>query len=524
VAALRVGERQPAWLLEADGAPLTRCLVERAADGYFLFTMEKSQRATAWLRSLSDGFVIADPTDPYAKLPGPVDVQHRGPTPEGRLGLDAKAAWAQDTGYAAHKAFFIGMKGAKYAGPRGEALPAFTYADPTDAALKTTPLHALHVELNARMTEFAGYDMPVWYTSVADEHQAVRTGAGVFDVTHMGVWGIHGDGAEAFLDAIMTNDVRSLAVGESHYTYVLGVDGVPFDDLMIYRLGDEHFLIVVNASNNDKNWTWVNAVKDGTVMIDPAQPWRKLAGRDRFTLRDLRAESSGGDRRVDIALQGRNSKAVLEALGGDDVKRVLALPWAGVTRATIGGFDLLISRTGYTGERVAYELFVHPDEAEALYRTLIAHGATPCGLAARDSLRTEAGLPLYGHELGGELRLNPADAGFGSYVKLWKPFFVGKQAFIEHEQRRDSEIVRFRVERKGARPPHAGDIIVDEHGEVVGVVTSCSIDSERFQLGQAYVKEHVGHEGARISVQRNHGGGAAEPAVVLSRFPSAKKG
>jgi glycine hydroxymethyltransferase len=142
-------------------------------------------------------------------------------------------------------------------------------------------------------------------------------------------------------------------------------------------------------------------------------------------------------------------------------------------------------------------------------------------LAARDSLRTEAGLPLYGHELAGEMQLNPADAGFGSYVKLWKPFFVGKAAFITHERERVAEVTRFRLERKGARPPHAGDKIVSEAGDQIGVVTSCSIDSERYQLGQAYIRDHLLKEGMRIAVQRD--GGTPEPAVILSRFPSAKK-
>ncbi|MCA9905371.1 MAG: hypothetical protein KC547_16060, partial [Anaerolineae bacterium] len=443
----------------------------------------------------------------------------------GRLGLNAKQAWGDDTGYAANKAYFIGMNGAAYAGPKGDTLPIFTAPDEANETLLTTPLHGLHVDMGARMTAFAGYDMPVWYTSVAEEHMAVRTGAGVFDVTHMGVFEAKGAGAEAFLDAVTTNDVYSLATGESQYTYLLDTNGVPLDDLMIYKLGAGHYLIVVNASNNDKNWAWLNAVKDGSVAIDAAQSWRKLGGRDRFTLRDLRADSSGADRRVDIALQGPQSKAILLGLGGADadVKRVSGLAWAGVTQATLGEFDLIVSRTGYTGERTAYELFVHPDRAAALFRKLLEGGATACGLAARDSLRTEAGLPLYGHELGGDLKLNPADAGFGSYVKLWKPFFVGKQAFIRHERERDSSTVRFRLERKGARPPHPGDRVLNEAGEAIGVVTSCSIDSERLQLGQAYVKEAYGNEGVRVIVQRHDGSGTPEPAAILSRFPKAKK-
>jgi glycine hydroxymethyltransferase len=520
--ALEPGYQQPTWVLEANGLPMTRGYVERAADGYYLHVQQKSNRVAAWLRSLSDGFVIIDPNDVYAKAPGPVDVQHRGSTPPGKIYEDIREEWRPDKGYSLNKPYFIGVHGERYAGPKGDTLPTFTWDEPANDTLLTTPLHGLHTSMGAKMTAFAGYDMPVWYTSVADEHQAVRTAAGVFDVTHMGVFDVQGAGAEAFLDAVTSNDVRALAVGESHYTYFLDTDSVPLDDLMIYRLADEHFLVVVNASNNDKNWAWLNAVKDGAVMIDPAQPGRKLGGANRFTLRDLRAESSGADRRVDVALQGPHSKQVLQALGGD-LAGVLALPWAGVTRATIGGFDLIVSRTGYTGERTAYELFVHPEQAEALFKALIANGATACGLAARDSLRTEAGLPLYGHELGGDHKLNPADAGFGSYVKLWKPFFIGKAAFIRHEQTRDSEVVRFRLEKKGARPPHAGDVVLNEAGEQVGVVTSCSIDSERYQLGQAYVKDSASREGTRVSVQRN-GSTSGEAAVILSRFPAAKKG
>ncbi len=262
-------------------------------------------------------------------------------------------------------------------------------------------------------------------------------------------------------------------------------------------------------------------------MIDAAHPARQFAGGDRFTLRDLRAESSGADRRVDVALQGPDSKRILLALGGSDAdkRKVEGLAWAGVACVTLGGFDLIVSRTGYTGERIAYELFVHPDQADALFRKLIELGAAPAGLAARDSLRTEAGLPLYGHELGGERGFNPADAGFGNYVKLWKPFFVGKLPFIEHEKARDAEVVRFRLAAKGGRPPHPGDTLLDEAGQEVGVVTSCSIDSEGFQLGQAYVKETANAVGTAVAVrsQRAKPGAPPTPAAIVSRFPSKKK-
>lgn len=528
VRTLRAGDRAPTLVLEPDGSVMARGIVEVATDDAFLLHVENASRVSSWLRALSDGFVLFDHDDPYAKVPGPVDVRVLGAAHSDLSSVDGNAY--------ATKPYFIGEGGPAYAGPRGAALPEFTWAQPESNSLKTTPLHGLHCELNAKLAPFAGYEMPLWYSSVGEEHQAVRKNAGIFDVTHMGVFDVQGPGAAAFLDTVTTNDVAGLAIGASQYTYLLDVHGVPLDDLMIYRLAAEHYLLVVNAANNDKNWAWLNAVKEGRVMIDPAKPYRRVR-EGGFELRDLRAESAGADRRVDIALQGPASKTILLSLDAREADRaaVSGLPWAGVTRAQLGGFDLIVSRTGYTGERVAYELFIHPDQAEALMRALIAAGAVPCGLAARDSLRTEAGLPLYGHELGGDLRLNPADAGFGTYVKLWKPFFVGKAAFIAHERTRDAVVVRFRLENRGARPPHPGDPIIDKRGRVVGVVTSCALDSEGYQLGQAYVKNGANEEGTALAVfcgsararaektlgELTFGDRVAvpEPAVVLSRFP-----
>ena len=517
VPALGVGDRQPALVLDADGKILSRAVVEREGADYLLHVEKNAGKIVAWLRALSDGFALSDRTDPYGKVPGPVDVVVVGKSNASFTGIDAIA----------NKAYFVGANGDQFAAVYGDPLPEFQWSDPVSETLKTTPLHNLHVQLGAKMAEFAGYEMPLWYSSVSEEHLAVRQRAGVFDVTHMGVFDAQGAGAAAFLDTVTTNEVAALAVGESHYTYLLDVHGIPLDDLMIYRLSEDHYLIVVNASNNDKNWAWLNAVKNGEVMIDAAFPARKFAGADRFTLRDLRAELSGADQRVDVALQGPDSKRILLALGGsdEDKAKVEALAWAGITRATLGGFDLIVSRTGYTGERIAYELFVHPDKAEAMVKALIELGAVPAGLAARDSLRTEAGLPLYGHELAGELDLNPADAGFGNYVKLWQPFFVGKAAFVAHEIERDAIVTRFRLEAKGARPPHSGDTLVDAEGHEVGIVTSCSIDSEGYMLGQAYISNRINKPGNPIGVRsaRARSGAEPTPAVILSRFPSKKK-
>ncbi len=521
VLALKSGEQQGTQILDADGNVIAHgAVVCEDEDSYRLLVENNAGRVAEWLRALSDGFALADRVDPYAKVPGPVEVEVVGPT---NLVIGSNGS---DYGIA-NKPYFVGSNGKSFSGIKADSLPEFEWFELPPETLMETPLHALHKQLGAKMAEFAGYDMPLWYSSVSDEHLAVRKSAGVFDVTHMGVFDVQGAGAAAFLDLVTTNEVSALAVGDSHYTYLLDVHGIPFDDLMIYRLSEDRYLVVVNASNNDKNWAWLNAVKDGEVQIDAAHPERKFEGGKRFTLRDLRAESSGKDRRVDVALQGPSSKSILLTLGasGADKKKIEGLAWAGVTQVTLGGFDLIVSRTGYTGERVAYELFVHPDQAAALFQKLIDLGAKPAGLAARDSLRTEAGLPLYGHELGGERNLNPADAGFGNYVKLWKPFFVGKLPFIEHEKSREAEVARFRLEAKGARPPHPGDLLVDASGAEVGMVTSCSIDAEGFMLGQAYVKDAANSEGTKVGVRslRAKEGTPPTPAVILSRFPSKKK-
>lgn len=528
VEALNDGESQATHVLEKDGASMASGSIARVRAKEYLLTLAgRAMRAVAWLRSLSDGYVLFDESDIHAKLPGPVTVDI--------IGTGEPSMLAGTAGYAT-KAYSVGCNGEHFFSTASAALPKFKPDLATVDMLRETPLHSLHRDLGAKMAPFAGYDMPLWYRSVSDEHAAVRKDAGIFDVAHMGVFDVKGPGAELFLDTVTTNDVKRLKVGSSHYTYFLDVAGIPLDDLMIYRLASEHFLVVVNASNNDKNWQWLNAVIASQVMIDPSDPARRIEGADRFVLRDLRTRQWGRERRVDIALQGPKSRDYLLRLGGSDADKakVSGLRWAGVAQVTLGGMDLIVSRTGYTGERVAYELFAHPDQAAELFSRLVALGVTPCGLAARDSLRTEAGLPLYGFELAGDLNMNPADAGFGAYVKLYKPFFIGKRAFIEYESRRDVQVSRFRMDNKGARPAHSGDPIVNARGRVVGIVTSCNIDSDGFQLGQALMRKEFRRRGAKLAVFAGSARAKAadlgnlsigkrvampEPVTILSRFP-----
>ncbi|HEX3053711.1 MAG TPA: glycine cleavage system aminomethyltransferase GcvT, partial [Aggregatilineaceae bacterium] len=511
VLALKDNEYQPTWVLDPQGEPLGRGVLHKLHSQVYHLHTDHADLVALWLRALSDGFVKFDPDDLYAKVPGPVSVSPMRDEPDmSQYEVD----W-NEAGYDETKAYFIGCQAVQSKRP---ALPRFEWEEPTDAPVKTTSLHVLHKELGAKMVPFAGYDMPVWYTSVSQEHLATRQHAGLFDVSHMGVFDFGGPGAEAFLDAVTANDVRALEPGNAHYSSLLDVDGVPLDDIFLYRLEPDYFILVVNASNNDKDWAWLNALKNGAVMADPARPYVTLPGKDDFVLRDLRDPAQGDERRVDIALQGPDSQKILLALHGsaEDKARVKALAWAGVTRATLGGYDLVVARTGYTGERVAYEIFINPDKAPALFKDLIEGGATPIGLAARDSLRTEAGLPLYGHELAGEYNFNPADAGFGSYVKLWKPFFVGKAAFAARELERDAVVTRFRMDSKGVRAPHSGDPLLDAKGRVVGVVTSCSIDSEGYSLGQAYIKLSHADEGTPLWVYA--GAASAKPGKALGEL------
>ncbi len=539
VLALGDGDYAPTVVLAEDGEVVSRAVVQRLHDGaYHLHVEQNAEPITAWLRALSDGFVRFDPQDVYGKVPGPVSVSLLGEQPD-MSGFAVN--WDATGGYVADKFYFVGCRGEKYAGPTGEPLPQFSWEEPEDGELKTTPLHALHEELGAKMVPFGGYDMPVWYTSVGAEHVATRTGAGLFDVSHMGVFEFSGADVEAFLNALTANDVSTLKPGQAHYSYLLGVDGVPIDDIFVYRLAWDNFMVVVNAANNDKDWAWVNGLLRGEYMADADRPWVTLPGRDTVRIRDLRDPANGDDRRVDLALQGPKSREILLSLHGDEAlkARIRKLPWAGVVRGELGGYDLIITRTGYTGERVAFELFVHPDAAAHLFRDLVESGATPIGLAARDSLRTEAGLPLYGHELAGALGLNPADAGFVSYVKTWKPFFVGKLPFLAHERARDAVVTRFRMNSKGVRAPHPGDPLVDARGRVVGVVTSCSIDTEGYSLGQAYLKLSHAKDGTpvwvyagadKLRVKKPFGELALgdrtvvpSAATVLSHFPKRKK-
>jgi glycine hydroxymethyltransferase len=526
VEALAPGQSQKTCLYSAQGA-VEGVLTCVDGNAYRLsVSTDKAQLVAAWLRDLSDGYVRFDP-DVTRRIPGPVLVQ---------LSPAAPVAAASGDPVSADKPFFIGIQDVEAS---GSPLPCFTWEDKEPATLRRTSLYDTHRQMGARMVPFAGWEMPVQYTSIVEEHMATRQAAGLFDVSHMGVYQAEGPDASAFLDSVCGNDIAALAVGESVYTHFLDPDANVIDDTLVYRRGEEKYLVVVNASNDDKDWAWLNAVREGRVMVDKARPWTKAFGRS-VVLRNLRDSKEGADMRVDIALQGPKSREILLGLGVDPQtrKRIMALKRTELCEAKVGNFDLVVSRTGYTGEKMAFELFIHPDQAPELWNRLVEVGAPlgikPCGLGARDSLRTEAGLPLYGHEMGGQPNLGVADAGFGSYVKIYKPWFIGRDAYIAREQERKNVVARFRFAEKGVRVAHPGDPVLDQKGRVVGMVTSCAIDSEGFLTGQVYLDEKLAVEGTPISIfqgsPKASGKAPAElkngdrvtlptSAAIVSRFP-----
>ncbi|MGQ9489686.1 MAG: glycine cleavage system aminomethyltransferase GcvT [Anaerolineae bacterium] len=548
VAALQPGQSQLGFMLDPDGHVMAEVAImrlpadARGRDRFLLRTTpDVHDRVVSWLRGLGDGYILFDRADLYAKVEGPLVVEEltdeqcramgagiealagllpapktgiettfnpssgpSGQPPEGSTtgisGLDAYRACPDH--FELRKPYFVGQHVLAEVREKPE-LPEWRWEEPK-APLKRTPLYEWHKAHTRHIIPFAGWEMPVWYTGVLEEHNAVRKAAGLFDVAHMGVLEASGPHAEEFLDLVLTNYVRWYAPGESFYAYLLDVDGKVIDDLLVYRRARDRFQIVVNAANADKDWAWLNAVNNGEVLIDRARPDLRVLRP--CTLRNLKDPSSGPDMRVDLALQGPASLKILQSLTDDPrLKAQLArVRRTGVTECMLAGFDLVIARTGYTGEEMGFEIFVHPDRAVALWEALLAagkpFGLQPAGLAARDSTRTEAGLPLYGHELAGPFDISPTGAGFSGYVKLHKPYFIGRTAHIEREKTRTMQVARFRMNERGVRMPKTGDPVVNKKGQAIGWVTSAAVDVDGFILGLAYIQSRYARPGDEIGI------------------------
>ncbi|MET8506339.1 glycine cleavage system aminomethyltransferase GcvT [Streptomyces sp. NPDC014779] len=363
-------------------------------------------------------------------------------------------------------------------------------------APRLTALDALHRSLGATMTDFAGWDMPLRYGSERDEHNAVRTRAGLFDLSHMGEITVTGPQAVDLLDYALVGNISTVGNGRARYTMICQEDGGILDDLIVYRLGETEYMVVANASN-------------AQVVLDALT--ERAAGFD-AEVRDDR------DAYALIAVQGPESPGILKQLTDadlDGLKYYAGLP------GTVAGVDALIARTGYTGED-GFELFLKPADAEGVWRALTEAGKDagliPCGLSCRDTLRLEAGMPLYGHEL--TTALTPFDAGLGRVVKFEKTTnegrFVGREALEKAAERAESAPPRKLVGlvAEGRRVPRAGMSVV-ANGEVIGEVTSGAPSPTLGKpIAMAYVDAAFaapGTEGVGVDIRGTH-----EPYAVVA--------
>jgi aminomethyltransferase len=319
----------------------------------------------------------------------------------------------------------------------------------TNATEARTALYGTHVRLGAKMSPFGGFLMPIQYTGIIDEHRAVRTAVGMFDLSHMGQFVFTGDGVDAWLDGLTANEVATMRANQARYNIFTNARGGAIDDTIVYRMPGR-WLVVVNASNSAKMWAWLNgsaAAKPAGIAIDDQTHRRAL-----------------------IALQGPRSAELLAPLTDVDLG---AVKYYYAAEGTVAGVRAEIARTGYTGED-GFELFIDADAAEDLWERLSVEGQRvgllPAGLGARDVLRLEAGMPLYGHELDEDI--TPLQAGLDWAVKLNKPGFIGKEALAAQRERGDYDrIVGLLMD--GKAPARAG-YPVFHHGEPTGEIRSGS--------------------------------------------------
>lgn len=349
--------------------------------------------------------------------------------------------------------------------------------------LRRTPLYHRHLAAGARMVDFAGWTMPQQYTSVRDEHRAVRQAAGLFDVSHMGRFDIEGPGAGETLQRLVTNDASVLVPGRAQYTLLCNEDGGVIDDLVVYRAAGAgsgaDWRVVVNAANRERDLTWLTEHAPAGVRI-----------RDR------------SDELALLALQGPLAPQILPAEGVD----LDALPYFGCTEGRVAGIDVMLSRTGYTGED-GFEIFVPSEEATAVWDALCAGGAVPCGLAARDVCRLEAGLRLYGLDM--DEQTNPYEAGLGWAVKLDKGEFVGRDTLRQVKVAGVARSIAG-VEGAGRAIPRSG-ASVWRGEERVGTVTSGTYSFWLEKgIGMAFIAAGAGPRGARLAVDVRGGRGEVE--------------
>jgi aminomethyltransferase len=357
--------------------------------------------------------------------------------------------------------------------------------------LRRTPLHAVHVEMGARMVPFAGWDMPVQYTGIVEEHKAVRQSVGVFDISHMGQFIVSGKGAEAFLNRVLTNNIAELQPGQGQYTLLLNERGGVIDDLIAYRTSEREFFLVVNASRIDADWDHLEAqlTKDDDVMM-----------------------ANASDFTAGLAIQGPKAREVAAAVFGN----AGSFPEHNTILVTMtDNGPMWLCGTGYTGEE-GFEFFMPAETAAEWLRKIVeavkAAGGMPCGLGARDTLRLEMGYPLNGNDLSEDR--TPLQAGLGFFVDLEKGDFTGREALVAQKAAGlPDKLAAFRM--IGAAPPPRPHYPVAHEGQIVGEVCSgTQSPSLSAGIGMAYLPLSATAIGTTLEIEIR---GRRFPAEVVKK-------
>ena len=347
--------------------------------------------------------------------------------------------------------------------------------------LKRTPLYDAHVELKGRLIDFGGWELPVQYTGLLDEHTACRTAGGLFDVSHMGEFAVEGKDAERFLNEAFTNDVRKLSVKQAQYSVLCYPDGGIVDDLLVYKRAEERYLVVVNAGNIDKDFSYLREFHAN--------------GNYSCTLENR------SDEIAQIAIQGRIAEKVLQKIASVNLSDIAYYHFAEGT--AVGNITAIFSRTGYTGED-GFEIYCKAKEGPRVWRALLTEGAPlglkACGLGARDTLRLEVRFPLYGNELTADT--NPLEAGLGWVTKLEKEKFIGRDALVSAKTAGlKRKLVGLKVLGNGIA--RHGYRLLDKNGETpIGFVTSgTQSPSLKSSIALAYLDNAHSAIGTRVLVE-----------------------
>lgn len=311
---------------------------------------------------------------------------------------------------------------------------------------KKTCLYDTHVKYGGKIVDFAGFEMPIQYEGILQEHMATRNAIGLFDVSHMGKFTVTGSDSREFINQLITNDLSPVVNNQIIYSPMCYNNGGTIDDLLVYQHDVANYLLVVNAGNKDKDYKWIEEQLDGDVI-----------------LKDIT------DNLCQLAVQGPHSVSFLESLCDVNLQDIPYYEFK--DHVILAGVSMLVSRTGYTGED-GFELYFDQSKAGEIWDILISkgsdYGIKPCGLGARDTLRFEAGMPLYGNELGEDI--NPIEVGLQYFVKLKKGDFIGKEALIQAKANPKRKLIGFELKDKGIA--RHGSVVVDDKNTTIGTVTT----------------------------------------------------